>query len=516
MTKLKWAGSWRDLKSGKFRVLYSTSGHDWLLKCSGSIVSRHDSRDSAKRAAAKLNCGKANRKPVKRATPKAEECIHKFTRLRFKGGFERQGLSLHVEMYCSPFTLFSAKCDDLCKQQLPLGHSDETLVPIDVTAGGLIQFRETRSKELFMTHAEFAGFRANVFGAFWYGQPPWWAGWILREHITCMDSSLYTDAWHWDPTRPVAGQWEEHLDRATAADLERDDANTATLVADLDAKGPTYDSINDACDMSDDEDAEDGARACAACATTDGCEEHQLFTCGTCRKLTPWSDGGTDDEDGTGGDECSGCWAKRQPADDSPGDHVDQLCALVKEAGGTMRLYGNPVDADGIRAHVTPIVDTLSTITEQTRHDVAAAVVRHDAIDRVRTCTDAELAAPEMPDDVRSAIEIITNEVDEDERSADAEHEHAEHEHDGGIEVATSTAVDKPTRWDADNAASTLPDGHAICPGCEQQIDTDMCHCGSATDAHTLDDGHTPVPMGCICHTLPIKPEHAVRGWEPK
>lgn len=38
-------------------------------------------------------------------------------------------------------------------------------------------------------------------------------------------------------------------------------------------------------------------------------------------------------------------------------DSVTKLCALVKDAGGTMRLYGKPVDADELKAHVGPIVD---------------------------------------------------------------------------------------------------------------------------------------------------------------
>lgn len=40
-----------------------------------------------------------------------------------------------------------------------------------------------------------------------------------------------------------------------------------------------------------------------------------------------------------------------------PADFVTKLCALVKEAGLTMRLYGQPVDAAGLKTHVQPIVD---------------------------------------------------------------------------------------------------------------------------------------------------------------
>jgi hypothetical protein len=38
-------------------------------------------------------------------------------------------------------------------------------------------------------------------------------------------------------------------------------------------------------------------------------------------------------------------------------DHIDELCALVKAAGGTMRLYGNPVSAEELRGAVTARVD---------------------------------------------------------------------------------------------------------------------------------------------------------------
>jgi hypothetical protein len=40
------------------------------------------------------------------------------------------------------------------------------------------------------------------------------------------------------------------------------------------------------------------------------------------------------------------------------------------------------------------------------------------------------------------------------------------------------------------------------CPYCYHEIDPDTCHCGTATKDHTFGDGHSPVPMGCICHLL--------------
>lgn len=39
-----------------------------------------------------------------------------------------------------------------------------------------------------------------------------------------------------------------------------------------------------------------------------------------------------------------------------------------------------------------------------------------------------------------------------------------------------------------------------ICPGCKQEIDPDVCHCGEWIKDHdSFWSGHTPVPMGCAC-----------------
>jgi hypothetical protein len=55
-------------------------------------------------------------------------------------------------------------------------------------------------------------------------------------------------AWSWDISRPIA----EQLAAADDAGEAQDAANTAALVADLDARGPAYDAINDAFDAEDD------------------------------------------------------------------------------------------------------------------------------------------------------------------------------------------------------------------------------------------------------------------------
>ena len=38
-----------------------------------------------------------------------------------------------------------------------------------------------------------------------------------------------------------------------------------------------------------------------------------------------------------------------------------------------------------------------------------------------------------------------------------------------------------------------------VCPGCLNEIDTEVCHCGNYIKSHTIYDGHSPVPMGCTC-----------------
>lgn len=43
-------------------------------------------------------------------------------------------------------------------------------------------------------------------------------------------------------------------------------------------------------------------------------------------------------------------------------------------------------------------------------------------------------------------------------------------------------------------------DGHDICWWCGAEIDPATCHCGSDINAHNYGSGHSPVPMGCVCH----------------
>ena len=41
--------------------------------------------------------------------------------------------------------------------------------------------------------------------------------------------------------------------------------------------------------------------------------------------------------------------------------------------------------------------------------------------------------------------------------------------------------------------------GIPVCPSCLNRIDPDCCHCGAPTEGHGYQDGHSSVPMGCLC-----------------
>ena len=38
-----------------------------------------------------------------------------------------------------------------------------------------------------------------------------------------------------------------------------------------------------------------------------------------------------------------------------------------------------------------------------------------------------------------------------------------------------------------------------ICPECGNVVDPEICHCGNPINRHGMEDGHSPVPMGCTC-----------------
>lgn len=77
---------------------------------------------------------------------------------------------------------------------------------------------------------------------------------------------------------------------------------------------------------------------------------------------------------------------------------------------------------------------------------------------------------------------------------------------------SSATSSRDRQRLEADRLASERPDsqaGHArvlVCPGCGNEIDPDVCWCGSEQAYHCSDLGHSFVPMGCDCgRTTPVE-----------
>lgn len=128
-------------------------------------------------------------------------------------------------------------------------------------------------------------------------RPEFDAGWLACE-MTMHEIHEERDAhaWPWDPTRPLAGQYEEW---ERAAEIE-----ATTPSRHLDGWiGPDKSNLLGHNATSE--------RSCDACSTSDGCDEHRLFMCAICKRTVPWSDGSDDD----GPDVCSGCWLAAQSDD---------------------------------------------------------------------------------------------------------------------------------------------------------------------------------------------------------
>lgn len=53
-----------------------------------------------------------------------------------------------------------------------------------------------------------------------------------------------------------------------------------------------------------------------------------------------------------------------------------------------------------------------------------------------------------------------------------------------------------------DRAAAEL--AFVKCRRCKAVIDPETCECGDPIDGRAHDN-HSPHPMGCICHTLPLE-----------
>lgn len=147
--------------------------------------------------------------------------------------------------------IFGARCVD-CDVQLPLGPAndeDNSYVHQEMAAAEFARQRrivDVAVQQGFLDHADDAD-PPELVG------PGWRAGWLARELATHGDA----DAWLWDPTEPVAGQYEQleetrrELDAQAAREEARSARNPAALVADLNAKGQAYGALNDQMDAED-------------------------------------------------------------------------------------------------------------------------------------------------------------------------------------------------------------------------------------------------------------------------
>lgn len=126
---------------------------------------------------------------------------------------------------------------------------------------------------------------------------------------------------------PTADMLEESLDAQAESEEARAAKNTAAPVAALDARGEAYRALNDAMDADDDA-AEDVITEQTRHDVAAAAARHAELA-----EFERQRDAEPDPRD----------------EDEEPGDHIDQLCDLVKEAGGTMRLHGEPVTAKELR-----------------------------------------------------------------------------------------------------------------------------------------------------------------------
>ena len=155
------------------------------------------------------------------------KCKHEFALFTMQDGRQRRGwyaLFVKARDYDDDWTEFgfsigwvkSAKCD-VCDAQLALGPSNDAGCEVEIRAAWLEHVARTER------HAPTVGFTRNEdFGWDEHQHPAAYAhsahidkrlsGYLARELFTHDDlESRDATAWPWDPTRPIAGQYEEWL-----------------------------------------------------------------------------------------------------------------------------------------------------------------------------------------------------------------------------------------------------------------------------------------------------------------
>lgn len=86
--------------------------------------------------------------------------------------------------------------------------------------------------------------------------------------------------------------------------------------------------------------------------------------------------------------------------------------------------------------------------------------------------------------------------------SVDAQRSKGEVDHSSEGARPTEAPERSRARLDAHAQEAGAPgDARVICPGCKQEIDPDVCHCGEPCKKG-YHDNHNPIPMGCDCGRL--------------
>jgi hypothetical protein len=111
---------------------------------------------------------------------------------------------------------------------------------------------------------------------------------------------------------------------------------------------------------------DDRSSACEECSTSSGCSEHRLFTCVSCKKLTPWTEASDDEYP----DSCSDCWAKARMEGSCPSSEctIRRACSRGVCFGTYPKLPPGKV-LDALGRDVTPRVRFFGTGSTALRAD---------------------------------------------------------------------------------------------------------------------------------------------------
>lgn len=143
------------------------------------------------------------------------------------------------------------RCDD-CRTLLPLGPSndDSDAVRVEMRAAELEWMFVDSAMDNF-DPIERTGWRCHAREAGVLANDTWHAGWLARELTSHGSLSRDIDAWPWDPTEPVAGQYEQLQQTLLEMDClaaESCPAADHPLTVSIDSDGTPAAQINGLCD----------------------------------------------------------------------------------------------------------------------------------------------------------------------------------------------------------------------------------------------------------------------------